>query len=63
MQQDINAHYFLNDWLQNRFLIYNLGTTGSGKTHTTFDIIKLMYRLKHAPSHHHILLFVLHQEV
>ena len=51
MQQDINAHYFLNDWLQNRFLIYNLGTTGSGKTHTTFDIIKLMYRLKHPPSH------------
>ena len=51
MQQDPNAHFFLNDWLQNRFLIYNLGTTGSGKTYTTFEIIKTMYKCKHPPSH------------
>ena len=51
INNDPNAHFFLNEWLQNRFLIYNLGTTGSGKTYTTFEIIKLMYKYKHAPSH------------
>ncbi|OHT06462.1 hypothetical protein TRFO_25486 [Tritrichomonas foetus] len=46
-----DAHFFLNDWLQNRFLIFSLGTTGAGKTHTAFNILKSMYKYKNPPSH------------
>lgn len=46
-----DAHFFLNNWLQNRFLIFSLGTTGSGKTHTAFNILKIMYKFKNPPSH------------
>ena len=48
---DPNTHYFLNDWLQNRFLILNIGTTSAGKTYTTFRIIDEMKKAKHPPSH------------
>ncbi|OHT07326.1 hypothetical protein TRFO_24483 [Tritrichomonas foetus] len=51
MNNDPNAHYFLNDWLQNRFLTYLLGTTGSGKTYTFFDMVPIMKRYRHTPSH------------
>ena len=50
-QQDPNTHYFLNDWLQNRFLILNIGTTSAGKTYTTFRILDEMRKAKHPPSH------------
>ena len=49
--QDPNTHYFLNDWLQNRFLILNIGTTSAGKTYTTFRILDEMRKAKHPPSH------------
>ena len=49
--QDPNTHYFLNDWLQNRFLILNIGTTSAGKTFTTFRILDEMKKAKHPPSH------------
>ena len=48
---DPNTHYFLNDWLQNRFLILNIGTTSAGKTYTTFRILDEMKKQKHPPSH------------
>ncbi len=50
-QLDPNTHYFLNDWLQNRFLILNIGTTSAGKTFTTFRILDEMKKAKHPPSH------------
>ena len=51
MSTDPNTHYFLNDWLQNRFLILNIGTTSAGKTYTTFRILDEMMKAKHPPSH------------
>ena len=51
MATDPNTHYFLNEWLQNRFLILNIGTTSAGKTYTTFRILDEMNKHKHPPSH------------
>ena len=51
MSSDPNTHYFINEWLQNRFLILNIGTTSAGKTYTTFRIIDEMIKNKHPPSH------------
>ena len=51
MSLDPNTHYFVNDWLQNRFLILNIGTTSAGKTYTTFRILDEMKKAKHPPSH------------
>lgn len=50
-QFDPNTHFFLNEWLQNRYLILNIGTTSSGKTYTSFQIIKEMKRCGNPPSH------------
>ena len=51
MTTDPNTHFFLNEWLQNRFLILNIGTTSAGKTYTTFRILEMMSKAKHPPSH------------